>query len=343
MNTIKGIGEGAEMGAEAGLAGGLILSGHIMGNDDLKALGQDEFTNVVLPKVIDFAQENIVGLMSIADGLHSIITSPVFAGLLVGSGNPIAILIGGGCVTYTFAQVATAEENYTNNVALLGEDEENLIYPTTEDNGYLKPTNTINVVVDDEVYITNQNDSFYNTIKFGVKPISSNGCEIMATYNMLRYLKRKIPFANLIYYFETKNLVFGLLGAWPTHLKKLFSTLGIDCYFTYNKSDLPMFTTQNLKALIPTYFHRKFNPAVSFGKISVARDYLVAHTTFAPRVENYYYRYNADTTKQNPTITYNKFYEVNGDMGEFDNLQDEISINPEPEKRVMISVMGIED
>lgn len=340
VNTIKGIGEGAEMGAEAGLAGGLILSGHIMGNDDLKALGQDVFTNVVLPKVIDFAQENIVGLMSIADGLHSIITSPVFAGLLVGSGNPIAILIGGGCVTYTFAQVATAEENYTNNVALLGEDEENLIYPTTDDNGYLKPTNTINVVVDDEVYITNQNNSFYNTIKFGVKPISSNGCEIMATYNMLRYLKRKIPFANLIYYFETKNLLFGLLGAWPTHLKELFSTLGIDCYFTYNKNDLPMFTIQNFKALIPTYFHHKYGTNVS--KPSDIERYLIAHTTFMPLIENYYSKWVGNPGNYKVFSVKDKFIEINMDEVLCEKLTDLISETPQVEKRVMISVLGVE-
>lgn len=162
--------------------------------------------------------------------------------------------------------------------------------PTTTVDSYKVPADSRNIVIDDKVYITKQGNAFYNDTKFGASNIGTAGCAIMAVYNLLKYLNKDIKFAQLIYYFEKQNLVFGALGAWPSHLKKLFNKLGINYYLTYDEDDLDKFNISNYDAVVPTYFHHKFdinaNTNDNFG-LEDMNHHLLAHTTFVQKIRSY--------------------------------------------------------
>lgn len=340
-NTIEGIGEGAKIGATAGMSGGLILSGYIFNDDNLIESGKDIFFNDTLPLAVDFVQENIVGLLSVADAIHSLLNCPLITNTLLNSGNPLAVLIGVGIIAYNTSQSVIAEKNYIDNVELLGKNEENLIYSPNIVDGYQDPNIDINIVIDDRIYILNQNDDFYYKIKFGTSNIQSAGCEIMAVYNVLKYLDKYIPFAQLIYYFEKQNLVFGVFGAWPSHLKKLFNSLKINYYFTYDEKDIEKFDVSNYDVVIPTYFHQNFNIETdkkeNFNFNDVTR-YLTAHTTFMPKVKHFVKLYDTPLKKVS-----DKFIEVNNydENTTFTNLSEIIHKNPSSKEKVLISCFGL--
>lgn len=340
-NTVEGIGEGAKIGATAGMSGGLILSGYIFNDDNLKETGKDMFFNETLPLTVDFVQENIVGILSIADAFHSLLNCPLITSTLLISGKPLAVLIGVGIIAYNTSQNAIAEKNYIDNVKLLGENEENLIYSPNIVDGYKEPNIKLNIVIDDKIYILNQGNDFYNKIKFGASNIGDAGCEIMAVYNVLKYLDKYIPFAQLIYYFEKQNLVFGVFGAWPSHLKKLFNSLGINYYFTYNEDDIDKFDVSNYDAVVPTYFHYNFdietnkNDNFNFDAVT---SYLTAHTTFMPKVKSYVKKYEGALIKVS-----DKFVEVNNydEEDTFTNLSEKICKSPVSNEKVLISCFGL--
>lgn len=163
----------------------------------------------------------------------------------------------------------------------------------------------------------------------------------MAVYNVLKYLDKYIPFAQLIYYFEKQNLVFGVFGAWPSHLKKLFNSLGINYYFTYNEADIDKFDVSNYDAVVPTYFHYNFdietnkNDNFNFDAVT---SYLTAHTTFMPKVKSYVKKYEGALIKVS-----DKFVEVNNydEEDTFTNLSEKICKSPVSNEKVLISCFGL--
>jgi hypothetical protein len=299
------------------------------------------FDNSAIPMAISFAQENIIGLMSLAGDLHSRTTTSS------GGNDPFSAILSyitnGSSCDSDITQADLAEDDYFENRKTIGENEKNLIFPTRKDEfGYLKPTSSLNIVVDDKVYITNQNDSFYSTIKYGLATIKFSGCEVMAIYNLLRYLGRKAPFAKLIYYFEKKNIAFSCLGALPNHMRDLLDSMGIPYRFTIDKSDIPEFTPSRFDAVVPTYFNHYYAPGTRIDDMDTAKYYLRIHTTFMPKVTSYTYRYDDLDGKKDSL----KFLEVNG-SGEtkgFQTLEDNgIVQNPTSDKdKVMISLFGFE-
>lgn len=341
FNTIKGVGEGAAVGIAAVISAGIFLSGYMFGDDETMKMGINIFDNTALPMAISFAQENIIGLMSLAGDLHNRFTT-------LSDGNDpfraiLSYITNGSSCDSDITQADLAEDDYSKNMKTIGENEKNLIFPTMKDEfGYLKPTSSLNIVVDGKVYITNQNDSFYSTIKYGFATIKFSGCEVMAIYNLLRYLGKKVPFAKLIYYFEKRNIAFSCLGALPNHMRDLLDSMGIPYRFTIDKSDIPEFTPSRFDAVVPTYFNHYYVPGTKLTAKKDANFYLMIHTTFMPKITVYTYRYD-DPDGEKDSL---KFLEVNGsgETNGFQTLEDNgIVQNPTSDKdKVMISLFGFE-
>lgn len=114
---------------------------------------------------------------------------------------------------------------------------------------------------DGKVYITGQGvkENYvlkYENYKFGFTDINYAGCEIMAVYNMSVLLGLNWKMADLIYYFESKNLCFGFLGAFVTHLKQLLLMANINFDECYDVEELnTIFSNPKYKCYILTYWN----------------------------------------------------------------------------------------
>lgn len=95
------------------------------------------------------------------------------------------------------------------------------------------------IIVNEDGYIDDQNDEIYKDYKFGFGTIYNNGCGIIATYNVLRFVGliknepsteeedieayRRTNLANLIRKYELSGgaLVNGLMGIGPTAISRM--------------------------------------------------------------------------------------------------------------------------
>lgn len=133
-----------------------------------------------------------------------------------------------------------------------------------------------------------------------------------------------------IFYYEKRNLVFGVLGVWPSHMKKLFTMLKINYDTSIKVEDLKYYTLNKYKCFITTYFNYRWNP--NNGNTSIEYN-LGAHTTMWTPLNKYYYDY-----KNGLGIYTNKLYEINDGFGVTDSINNKIT-NTSTEK--LISVFGI--
>lgn len=328
--TIQGISDGAKMGFSAGESIGLMISGAITLDKDTISDGVNTWNSDVVSNFYTFAQNNITGIMTLGDVIHDGVIG--LGTLAIAIGNPLGFVVGGACIGYYVFQEVIAEKNYYDNIKVIGENEENLIGGTNNINGYLKPQFSHNVVIDDKVYITNQSDIIFQNIKFGVSTMNNNGCAVMATYNLLRFLNINMKLVDIIYYYEKRNLVFGGLGVWPSHMKKLFTMLQIDYDTSIKVEDLKYYTLNKYKCFITTYFNNRWNP--SNGNTSIKYN-LSAHTTAWVPLNNYCYEYDI---RKGLIIDTNKLYEINGGFGVSNSIYQNIN-NASNAK--LISVFGI--
>lgn len=377
-NTLQGIVDGTKIGFTAGYAGSKYLSGVIFNDDELKQMGASIFVNDVLPMTMEFVQNNYLGLMSILNGVHDLINMPEFISTLICNGYLLTAFI---CIAYRIIQSNTAENNYDNNTSLLGIHDEKLIpnmekYISHDGKSYKVPLSPINVVIDGEIYVTNQQNEFFEKVMFGASPIRSNGCEVIATYNLLRYLiKGEKNFSEIIYYYEKKNLIFGVFGTFPQHIKGLLDLLSIDYYFSYNELDAYKFNINRFDAMIQTSFNNKYNGETIEYSINNDNDdillnfietYFMIHTTFIPKVKDYFYEYIVkndnveniiatlesidnpeeyviDVTKiEHKDVTNTQLYDVNGEESKFEytTLKELLNNKDQGIDKVFISAFG---
>lgn len=368
INSFVGKIEGGLIGGVVGLIGGIangesigeIVDSVVQGATDGARIGsaiertkssimfgdfseaKDIWNNEVIPDGIIFVQNNIMSIMGLADVTLSLIQQHWS---LINSSTPLGLIVNVACEAYLAAQSITAETNLINNANIVGENEKNLICPTNSikdpnvvDTVYLQPTSEHNIVVDDKVYLTNQDGAdIYTKLKFGGWQMKENGCEIIATYNMLRMLGKNVELIELIYYFEKKNLFLGGFGTWPKHIKELFDDLNIKYDFSTNPNDLPKYTPSKYKGCITTYFNRYWQQGVK-NENDIKR--LTIHTTFWPTINKYYYTYN--NSQQILTKVSDEVLEVNGnESSSKSKIEDEIKINPTGDEKKFISIFGL--
>ncbi|MBQ9899175.1 MAG: hypothetical protein IJM44_06960 [Ruminococcus sp.] len=63
-------------------------------------------------------------------------------------------------------------------------------------------------------------------LRYGLCPMSFNGCEIISVYNALVYLNKPRPLSEIAFYMERYRLLFGVFGCDPYKLGKVLGHYG---------------------------------------------------------------------------------------------------------------------
>lgn len=95
-------------------------------------------------------------------------------------------------------------------------------------------------------YICGQGLGFTAGMRYGLCPMSFNGCECISVYNALIYLGRPAALSDIAAYLERCKMLFGIFGCDPHKLGVAFDAFGAD----WKKTDCP----QNEQAFIISYW-----------------------------------------------------------------------------------------
>lgn len=87
--------------------------------------------------------------------------------------------------------------------------------------------------------ISNQHSTEYKQIRYGLFPLSYNGCEIIAVHNAIELLGKRSDLFEIMYLFTRNHLRIagGLLGSNPLQIQKVLLYLGIECRRVRDISD----------------------------------------------------------------------------------------------------------
>ena len=66
-------------------------------------------------------------------------------------------------------------------------------------------------------------------MRLGAARVAHCGCECIAVYNALTYLKKNVPLSDVIYRMERYGIFFGLLGCSPFCFKRVLKYFGAEC------------------------------------------------------------------------------------------------------------------
>lgn len=239
-STLDGAVDGFKLGWYTGKEGVNVLFG---------ITETEEYKNGLKERANSFVMTYTVGIMFLGDVFLFLLPT------LLGGIGVVGILIN---EVYLQLKNINSLQNYVHN----SEIEDELIEETiTHTNGIITTESPYNVIIDGKVYITGQSveENYvlkYENYKFGFTDINYAGCEIMAVYNMSVLLGLNWKMADLIYYFESKNLCFGFLGAFVTHLKQLLLMANINFDECYDVEELnTIFSNPKYKCYILTYWN----------------------------------------------------------------------------------------
>ena len=113
-------------------------------------------------------------------------------------------------------------------------------------------------------YIFNQNTGFASKLFYGEKKLSYNGCELIAAYNVLKYLGKYMSIIKVIYYAEMNDWFLfpivptGVFGTSPRKMSSLFDEKGLNykTYANYESEDFKK-EIENGKICIATYSNKE--------------------------------------------------------------------------------------
>ncbi|MDE6779895.1 MAG: hypothetical protein K2J40_00335 [Ruminococcus sp.] len=111
-------------------------------------------------------------------------------------------------------------------------------------------------------------------MRYGLCRMSFNGCEVIAVYNALVYLKKSRPIYEVARYMERFRMLIGIFGCSPYKIGKALEHFGVECSFSRKISDSGTF-------IVSFWTGRRFLSSI--------------HTVFCIRTENsitVYNRYN---------------------------------------------------
>ncbi len=132
----------------------------------------------------------------------------------------------------------------------------------------------------EEGYIENQH--LYKHIPYGKSNVSYAGCEVIATYNTLKYLGNgySLPFSQVISDFSCDGMVFnGRFGSSPKAIADYLSQLGCDIIFSHHPNDFHLISHDCLCAVF-TFFNDRHNLKGGIHTICLTKDSdgnLIAH------------------------------------------------------------------
>lgn len=72
-------------------------------------------------------------------------------------------------------------------------------------------------------------------MRYGAARVGHCGCECIAVYNALAYLKKNVPLSEVIFRMERYGILFGLLGSSPFCFGKVLKHFGAECV----RGDIP--------------------------------------------------------------------------------------------------------
>ena len=116
--------------------------------------------------------------------------------------------------------------------------------------------------------------------RYGICPMSFNGCEVIAVHNALVYMEKSRPLPEIAFYMERFRMLFGFFGCNPYGIGKALRHFGVEC----DRSK----TAEDAKAFIVTFWTKR--PFLS-----------EIHTVFCVRTAHgiaVYNRYNSCTHEE---------------------------------------------
>jgi hypothetical protein len=78
-------------------------------------------------------------------------------------------------------------------------------------------------------------------MKYGICPMSFNGCEVIAVHNALVYLGKPRELADIAAYMESFRMLFGVFGCSPYKIGRALKHFGVDFQRTENPGDAGAF------------------------------------------------------------------------------------------------------
>ena len=125
----------------------------------------------------------------------------------------------------------------------------------------------------DEGFIENQHSM--TDINMGMAPMSETGCEVIATYNALLNLGRRIPLGNLIEEYERDGIIHsGRFGVAPKAIADYLKRCGYiaDTYIPGKKRQAFEQFADNYMTLIVTYYNDYTDLMKQIHTVAITRD-----------------------------------------------------------------------
>ena len=85
--------------------------------------------------------------------------------------------------------------------------------------------------------------------RYGICPMSFNGCEVIAVHNALVYMKKPRPLFEIAFYMERFRMLFGFFGCNPFGIGKALRHFGINSTRSHS--------TEDAKAFIMTFWTKR--------------------------------------------------------------------------------------
>lgn len=76
--------------------------------------------------------------------------------------------------------------------------------------------------------INGQDFGYVSKMRYGLCPMSFNGCEVISVYNTLVYLGKPVPIQDISLYMERYRSLFGIFGCFPFGVGKALDYFGIE-------------------------------------------------------------------------------------------------------------------
>lgn len=123
---------------------------------------------------------------------------------------------------------------------------------------------------DDSLYIEDQ--KALSEMKYGKSTMSYAGCEVIATYNVLKYLGHKPYLPAIILEYERDGMIFsGRFGTSPLAISDYFENHGFKVDYTPYVDDFD-YMAEVEDALILTYYNNKNDIFAQIHTIAITRD-----------------------------------------------------------------------
>lgn len=78
-------------------------------------------------------------------------------------------------------------------------------------------------------------------MRYGLCPMSFNGCEVISVYNALVWLKRPVPLCDVAFYMERFKVLYGIFGCNVYSIGKALQHFGVVCGRSEKYADSDIF------------------------------------------------------------------------------------------------------